>query len=361
MSDFNTSSSTSSEETPQEVHERLTYEWDSLSPRVTLSAVSDELAQTASDLAELNDTIKNVRQKGYVYSADWEDKSRSAQSGWPSEQRSAKRELNQQAEILRQTADEVERLINRAERDHSRLDDLERKLNSFDTEVSSAKQRVRQAFQGTSDKIGGIYEEIEWVEFMLENLKDASFQLYPDENGVAACKAKWMSEKGEPEGLLYLTDQRIIYEQVEEIAKKKVLFVTTEKETVKELAWEAPIGAIDKASAEDKGGFVGFGVKELLTLNFDRHDKDAPEEVTLRFLDYADNEMWEGLIDLVKSGKLERAQSVGGAKADDAEISAIDPEKIPTECSSCGGKLPTVFKGMQQIECEFCGNVIHLG
>ena len=361
MSDSFDSTNSSNEETPQEIYKRLTFEWETLSSGVTLSAVSDELAQTARDLAELDESIKSVRQRGYVYSGDWEEEARSAKSGWAPEQRRAKRELNQQSEILRQSADEVERLVNRAERDHSRLDDLERKLNSFEAEVSSAEQQIRQSFQGTADKVASIFEEIEWVEFMLENLKDAVFKLYPDENGVAACKAKWLSQKGEPEGLLYLTDQRILFEQVEQVAKKKVLFVTTEKETVKELAWEAPIGAVDKASAEDKGGFVGFGIKELLTLNFNRDAKDVSDEITLRFLDYADNEMWEDLIDVVKTGKLERSQSSSGDIDPDSEEPALDLTNIPTKCSSCGGKLPKVFKGMNQLECEFCGNVVNIG
>ena len=201
---------------------------------------------------------------------------------------------------------------------------------------------------------------MEWATFMLDHVDEATFKLFPDENGVAACKAKWLSQKGEPEGILLLTDQRLIYEQVEEVAKKKVLFVTTEKELVRELAWDAPVGAVDKVSAEDKGGFVGFGVKELLTLNFNRDAKGVPDEVTLRFLDYADNEMWVGLVERVKSGQIESEKVVGAAEADASEMEDTPAIAAPTTCSSCGGKMPTFFKGMQRVECEFCGNVVTL-
>ena len=361
MTDNFSSSGSSSEETPQEVYERLAYEWSSLSDRVTLSGVSDELSNMGRDVAELEETISAVRAKGYVFAGDWEGKAEEIRSRWPREQRAAERELDQQTQIVRDSADEVERLLKRAERSHNLLDDLERKLESFESEVSAAEQNVRRAFERSSDEMGGIYEEIEWATYLVDNLKDSAFKLNPGENGVAACKAKWMSKKGEPEGILYLTDQRVFYEQIEELATKKVLFIATEKETVREMAWEAPVGAIDKHGAEDKGGVLGFGVKELLTLNFNRDAKDVPNEVTMRFLDYADNEMWDNLIEQVKSGRIAKSKYSGAAsESEHTHAEESDSRTIPTKCPSCGGKLPKAFKGMQQLECEFCGQVVSL-
>ncbi len=313
------------------------------------------------DVGELEDYISEIRSMGYVFGGEWEGKAESVQTRWPKEQRTAERELDQQAQIVRDSAREVEQLLNRAERSHNLLDDLERKLQSFENEISAAEQNVRRSFERTSGEIGGIYEEIEWAKFMLENLRDASFKLNPTENGVAACKAKWLSKKGEPEGVLYLTDQRVIYEQIEEVATKKVLFIATEKETVRELRWEAPVGAIDKFGAEDKGGVLGFGVKELLTLNFNRDAQDVPDEITMRFLDYADNELWENLIEQVKSGRIEKSKYSGAVSKVETSVETQEETKsYPTICPSCGGKLPKAFKGMQQLECEFCGNVVSL-
>ncbi|MBT7991117.1 MAG: hypothetical protein HN769_14710 [Anaerolineae bacterium] len=122
--------------------------------------------------------------------------------------------------------------------------------------------------------------------------------------------------------------------------------------------WETPVGAVDKVSAEDMGGFVGIGVKELLTLNFNRDAKGVPDEVTMRFLDYADNEMWQGLVERTKSGQIESEKYAGAVEAAADEADPTPAVAAPTKCSSCGGKLPTFFKGMQQVECEFCGNVV---
>jgi hypothetical protein len=44
----------------------------------------------------------------------------------------------------------------------------------------------------------------------------------------------------DPKGILYLTDQRLIFEQKQEIATKKFLFITTEKQKVQKLVFEVP-------------------------------------------------------------------------------------------------------------------------
>ena len=62
----------------------------------------------------------------------------------------------------------------------------------------------------------------------------------------------------------------------EEKATKKILFITTKTEMVQRLLWEAPVDVVAGVSAEDKGGFAGFGVKELLTLKFGANAASLP-------------------------------------------------------------------------------------
>lgn len=353
------SSTASNQESPQEIHARLSSEWESLSPRVILQTVSNQLGQVDRDLAELGEQIGELRQKGYIFDGDWEPKVAKLTKNWPQEQRLARREIDSQSAELRQTADEIERLVTRSERDHSRLDDLERRLETFESEIRAAEEKIEQTFQRASDESGEIYAAMERVTFMLEHLHDAEFQLYPDENPVAACKAKGAGKKDEPEGVLYVTDQRLIFERVEKVATKKVLFVATEKKIVRELIWEAPVGAIEKVSAKDKGGFVGIGSKQLLTMNFDRAAKGVPDEIVMQLLAHTDNEMWQDLVEKVKSGQIAQ-EKYAGASQDVAAADETPAPAAPTECESCGGKLPPAFKGMQRLECEFCGSVIAL-
>ena len=173
---------------------------------------------------------------------------------------------------------------------------------------------------------------------------------------MAACKAEWEIDKDKKEGILYLTDRRMLYEQEQEVAAAKVLFITTKKELVQKLLWEVPIGAVDNAQAEDKGGFIGIGKKQTLTLNFASMPHNLPLTITLNLKDGASNEDWDVLIDRVKNGQIEedRINPEGSASGP----SAID---APTICPSCGGRLPEAFKGMTHLECGYCGQRVAIG
>jgi hypothetical protein len=150
--------------------------------------------------------------------------------------------------------------------------------------------------------------------------------------------------------VLYLTDERLIFEQKEKKATKKVLFIATEKEEVQQLVFAVPIGQIEEVKASQKG-FMGR--KEMMELLF------TPEAdlsgATLR-LRGADNEEWAGLIGRVKSGEIARERT---RPKDEAMVESA--RAAPTICPTCGAALDVeIVRGMRQITCEYCGTVIRL-
>jgi hypothetical protein len=158
------------------------------------------------------------------------------------------------------------------------------------------------------------------------------------------------TKKEGPEGVLYLTDERLIFEQKENIATKKVLFITTEKEKVQDLVFEVPVGQIDEVKTRQKG-FLGH--KEMMELLF------APEAdlsgATLRLRD-SDNEEWARLIGRVKSGEIAKERT---RPKDEAAIEAA--RSAPTKCATCGATLSVeITRGMREITCEYCGSVMRL-
>ena len=150
--------------------------------------------------------------------------------------------------------------------------------------------------------------------------------------------------------MLYLTDQRVIFEQKEEVATKKVLFIATQKETVQELIFAVPVHQVEEAKASDKG-FLGR--KQLLELLF------APEADlggALLHLRGADNEEWVGLIGRVKSGEIANERT----KPKDEEV-VEQVRNVPTKCPTCGATLAAdLARGMHEITCEYCGSVIRI-
>jgi hypothetical protein len=160
------------------------------------------------------------------------------------------------------------------------------------------------------------------------------------------------TEKEGPKGILYLTDERLVFERKEEVATKKVLFIATEKETVHELLLEVSIGQIEEIKAQDKKKFLGR--KEMLELLF------APEAdfsgATFRLHGGAKNEDWSALISRVKSGEIDKERS---RPKDEAVVEAA--RSAPTKCTTCGATLPAeIVRGQREITCEYCGSVIRL-
>jgi hypothetical protein len=152
------------------------------------------------------------------------------------------------------------------------------------------------------------------------------------------------------DGVLLLTDMRLIFEQKEEVATKKVLFITTEKQKVQQLAWEVPVAYVDKATGS-KRGFMNKD--DFLTLEL---SPEAPFRGTELHLKGETGEAWQAHITRVKSGEIARERT---APVDQAAVEKA--QSAPTQCPNCGGAInQAVLRGQTEITCEFCGTKIRL-
>lgn len=331
----------------------LRSQWNQLSGRVTLGSLRDTIEDTTGQIEALPHRIADLASRGYRYSQGWEARAAVLTKGWPARRREALNVLQEQAKKLENQGQVIERLCSRPALSDTILDQLDHKLDRLQTETSAAEQTVRGTFDSLTQQLYELKREFDSVEFMLDSLDTASFHLYPDEYGLAASEAVWTNHPDEPKGLLFLTDGRLIFEQREKKAKKKVLFITTESELVQEMLWESPVGNIAELEAEDKKRFLRR--KELLNISFREYAGGLHGEVTLRLED-ATNEEWAGLIKRVQRGELDAAPGDAPAEGEPA----TPPQEIPTRCPACGGQLPALVKGMRVLGCEYCGTKIRV-
>jgi hypothetical protein len=333
--------------------ESLRSQWNQLSGRITLGHLRDTIEDTTGQIEALPHRIAELASRGYHYSQGWEARTAVLAEGWPARQREALNTLQEQAHSLGVLGQEIQRLCSLSALSDTILDQLDNKLDHLQAQTSTAEQNVRGTFDTLTQQLYELDREFEAVEFMLDSLDTASFDLYPDEYGLVASEAVWTNHPDEPEGLLFLTDGRVIFEQREKKAKKKVLFITTESELVQEKLWESPVGNIADLEAEDKKKFLSR--KELLHFRFHEYTGGLHGEVELRLKD-ATNEEWAGLIKRVQRGELDAAPAGAPAEAEPPQ----PPKEIPTRCPACGGQLPSLVKGMRELVCEYCGTKIRL-
>lgn len=339
--------------------------WERLAGLVALSVLFDQLASVTHEVDGLDNEIAQLRARGYRFGRTMEERAATLKSRWPQQKVSANRLLQEQRRVLQSAANETQRLLGQAERNMGLLDTVDSRLWALENQINEAQRNVQSAFSSTEQEIDNLQGEMREARALLDALDSASFDLLPDEHGVAVCKAQWISDNQQPEGMLFLTDSRLIFEQREERVIKRKLF-SSEKELIREKLWDTPVGAIAELQMEDKkSGLFGLGRQELLTLGFVERTRELPSDATLHLKDGATNEAWLTLIRQVKSGKI--AADLFGAPspqellAAQTEAEAVVPAaELPTRCPSCNAALPPIYKGMKQVECQYCGTVVNI-
>ena len=321
------------------------------------------MVSSVEDVTHRIDSLKQglneLETRGYQFRGGWMASADILERRWRRQRGEVMRLIENERRSLRRSTQSVERILSQASRDHNLIDEAEARIDAVESSVNSAEQRIRAAFSKTSGEITEIQSKVDHAHRLLDNLANASFQLYPDEDAVDYCEVTWVSDHEEPEGLLFLTTNRLIFERREKIAKKKVLFIAVKKELVQEKMWESPIGAVSDLESQDERAFLKR--KELLTLRFSERTRETPGEITLQ-LKHTDNDTWVEKIHRVKSGKIDLARpdhEVPHPVQPESESDREDQE-VPTICPNCSAPLPPAFKGMQQLACDYCGTVVNL-
>ncbi len=345
------SAGTLSEETRAELDE-LQSQLDGLQQSLLLPHVHDKMADIETTLSLLPVEIEELRTRGYVFRSFLERKMGVMAKQWKEMHSRVSRDVARHTRELKREANEAESALRQAMSGRSsQIARAESAINTLERKAKAAQSAVEAMYETLQENVDQTRSQVEQARWLLEQIDEASFQLYPAEDPVAACRAQYMKTKKKgPKGVLYLTDERLIFEQKEEVATKKVLFITTNKETIQESIFAVTIGQIEEAKASDEG-FLGH--KEILELLF------TPEAdlsgATLR-LRGAENEEWARLIGRVKSGEIAKERT---RPKDEAVVEAA--RVVPTKCPTCGATLSVeIVRGMREITCEYCGSVIRL-
>lgn len=336
--------------------------WERVAGLAALAALYDRLEDMTGIVGGLRERVADLRARGYYFGRGWEEQTAALQEQWSGQREDAVGILEQERAVLESTAQDIESLLQRATRNPALFDTADSRLSAFEQRVNEAERRVTGSFDQTQQDVSLLQREIARAADLLDLLESASFRLYPQEHGFAACKAEWLPKGNEPiEGILFLTDSRLLFEQRQKMVTKKVLFIATEKKLVQELLWQAPIGGIEVLEIQDKKKFLAAR-KEFLTLRME--GGDGPPEVLLN-LRGTDNEEWARLIRRAGEGQLAAEQHDAETlspqqEAAEGKASSEEQAPLPTKCPSCGAALPTIYRGMQQITCEYCGTLINI-
>ncbi len=322
-----------------------------------LSQTVRDLAGTSDRVAQLPADVADLRRRGYVFASYLEHKLDVLAERWQAARRDAQAGLDAELERLRPDLREVEVLLDKgaSAAQHpavleSVLPRLEREIASLESAISAAETRLKSHYESVKRDVDQTVTQLADIKWVVDEADEASFDFLAGENLFLAAEAEWQqSGKGnqDPDGLIYLTDQRLIFEQKEKTGKKLGLFGGKQTQ---ELEWAIPLNQVEQVEAENQGLFGG---KDLLHFTM---GAGAPfARTTVEVKGKAKSKFWAAQIERMIRGETNDERAI----APDAETLET-LHSAPTACHVCGATLPMLVANQRQLECRYCGTVIRV-
>lgn len=265
--------------------------------KINFKAAGEAMQETERELNLLPGKLGELRAGGYVFKSHFENQLSLLSEQWQRQRPFIGAQLSAQQASLRAEASGIQTLHARQVLAGSALASLERK-------VDEVQRGLEAMYQGLRDSVKQLAEQIADALWTLNQLQSASFALQPGEMAVEAVPANWKKpgDNDGVEGVLFLTDRRLLFEQREEVATKKVLFITTAKQKLQSLQWELPLSALT-ATAASKRGFMNKD--DYLTLTASQ----GPFQTTDLHLRGESGESWRAVLERVRSGAIQQERA----------------------------------------------------
>lgn len=329
----------------------------SLQQDALLNSQRDRLGQIDAQLSQLPQQVARLRSRGYHYKAYLDDQIAQAARRWPPIRRQAAIALEEQAALLRPEIDRADEAVRRLQPLKARplstarptIQRIEDELSATERRIRAAQQAVEGAYSALANEVQAIGREVQSCERMLDWLAGASFALVPGEGLVAATEARWVEGKERTEGILFLTDQRLLFERRQKVARKKFLFITTASEIERELTWQAALSDVERLEASEARKAL-VSKRELLAVTPRSGAQARRAELELS----VDSDTWRALTLRCQTGEI-GVERVGGAPE-------VPEYLVPAKCPSCGGNLAQAgrVRGISSVRCDYCGATIPL-
>ncbi len=347
---------TTEKPTVQEQVATLEQRWSGMQEGLLLKDVLDSMEDVQTTLTTLPLLLEQVRQRGYVFKSFLERKVKVLQDQWAPLRVQVEGEVSKQTGALRVEANRVDAQFNTLRRAvgspaaAGMIPSVDLAVGGIESKISAARSTLTGMFDELKNNVDQTKRQLDEIVRTLDACEQASFRLLAGEDIVLVVPAQWDKDgKDDPKGNLFLTDSRMLFERNEEVATKKVLFVTTAKEKVQQLQLEVVLPDVETVKATSKGM---FGKDDWLEFTFQGR---APCRTANFHIWYESND-WQALYGRVKSGEIAQERS---KPKDAAVVEAV--KSAPTKCPTCGASLNIqIVKGMTQVNCDYCGSVIRL-
>jgi hypothetical protein len=337
--------------------QQLQSRFSQLQAQAQLQDVYQRIGQLDARVNELPRELEALRSRGYIHAGLIDDDIAGVGRQWretrPQIHNALQLQVNRLNSALATAASSVSRL---SARNAASITAASTALAQLQNQIGAARSQITGQLGGVEKPLSFLEETIGRFDWVLEQFhRSPGVVLMDAEAPLMASEAEWerSGEEG-PDGILFLTDQRLLFEQNEEVATAKLLgLFATKKEKRQELLLEVPVREIEQIDHGQQGGFLGLGKTEKLHLILTARAPVSRATFELRGQAAADWAVW---LKRVQTGEIDRDRAAGYA----AEVQAAEARaaRFPTSCPNCLAPLPLPGRGSQYLVCGYCGTVV---
>jgi len=270
---------------------------DELREKVRLEEARREVERLDGAVTDLRRSLLDLRERGYKFEPELDGRVDDLARRWSEGRPHVLRDLERVAISLEREFLPIEADVARLAAGGPRAFNAARQLQQTKANADSLGQRaesearsLRAAYEPLENEAEQLSAHIKEIGWSFEQLAEASFKLQDGEGLVRAVKATLVrgekETKEDPKGILFLSDKRLLFEQKQDVATKKVLFITTQKQRVQSLYFEAPLAQVRQVR----------GMKAGLLGHEDHIEADLAQGTAHFHLDGQDCALWQRLL-----------------------------------------------------------------
>jgi hypothetical protein len=237
---------------------------DTLRKRSSFGDIQNEILNLDSSLNTLIELLEKVRKQGYPFQGDLDEGAYQAVGRWESLRERTITTAEQQAAnfqsrlpTLNPQIDRLNAVLHSPTAAGPVLRSTRTQIDNMVSEIDRIDRSLKEQYSPIETQARELSRRLNEIQWAITQLPEARFGLEKGEDLVIAVSTRWDKDgKDDPEGVLYLTNRRLIYERKQKVATKKVLFITTATEMVHEVLIDQPLSSIQIVKSEGKG-FLG--------------------------------------------------------------------------------------------------------
>lgn len=323
-----------------------------------LPDIYSAIGEIDQHLIQLPIALETLRTRGYVHSGQIEDELEAIDDKWDEIRPRIESTLQSHVRQLDREMDQAERRLSilGAQPTATNIQAAETAVEAIDREISGARTAVSNLYSGLDNDLDKISWEIKQVSNMLDIIDDSpAIRMREAEAPLMVVKAEWQKDGDEgPDGYLVLTDQRLMFEQREEVVTKRHFgLFKAESEMVQKLQLEINIHDIESTEHKREGGFLGMGKEDILHITC---SASAPISRAQFHIDGQRAEDWASTIKRIQVGDIDKDRA--DEYIEEMEAAEETAAAFPTLCPNCFAPVPPQPRGITSYKCDFCGQII---